>query len=76
MKPLQDKYNDFLLKESAANKVTTKIKKSEWIPSIDYIWVTFKDNRDSPDLAKFNTHTKHPMVYLVMKVLGMKVPDA
>ena len=48
IKPYQDRYNAIIEQESKLNEVTTKIKKSDWVPSIDYIWITFKDNDSSP----------------------------
>ena len=54
------------MKDKELNYATVKITKADYLPSIDYIWVTFKDNT-SPNKVLRDCEVVHPFSLICKK---------
>lgn len=63
----KEKYDLILEMEAQKNKPVIHISKHAFIPSIDYIWVVFKNN-ETPNIV-YKLHEKEHPVALMCKTL-------
>ena len=68
------KYREILTQDEQINFATVKVNKAQYLPSIDYVWVTFKDNTTPKKVLK-DCEIVHPFALICNKWCFDKPPQ-